>query len=442
MESQAVIVKRLLDEKIQEMERNKDMFITSPEKYFSRRRKLDFTSVISILLNMSGGSIASNLMDYFKFDPASATASAFVQQRSKLKPEAMEYLFRHFSQELPALKTFLGYRLLAVDGSDLQIFPDPNDTLSYYPGTNGQKHYSLLHLNALFDLANRTYIDALIQKSREQNEHKALATMVDRSLISNVILLADRGYEAYNNLAHLQEKGWKYLIRIKDGQQGIANGFDLPDTDEFDMSFDLRLTYRQTKDVRALCASDRNCYRLIPATVRFDYLKPKNRKHDPVAFYRLSFRIVRFRLSDSSFETVITNLDRDSFPPEQLKLLYAMRWGIETSFRRLKYTVGLVQLHSKKADHIFQEIFAAFIMYNFFELITSSVVIQKPHSKYSYSVNFSSAVHVCRSFFLGNVSPPDLEALLSKLLLPIRPGRSSSRKKIERPSFSFLYRVA
>jgi len=72
---------------------------------------------------------------------------------------------------------------------------------------------------------------------------------------------------------------------------------------------------------------------------------------------KLSFRIVRFKISDDSYETVITNLD---FPPDDLKLLYAMRWGIETSFRDLKYTIGLSAFHSKKVEHILQEIFARF----------------------------------------------------------------------------------
>lgn len=442
MKSQAASIRKLLLTAIQDMERNKDRFIRSPGKDFSRHRKLGFSTVVSVLLTLGGGSTANALLDHFKFDPAAATSSAFIQQRSKLKPEAMLYLLQRFAQQAPAPKTFLGYRLLAADGSDLHIFADPADKLSYYPGTNGQKPYGLVHLNALFDLENHIYTDALIQKSRQQNEHKALTEMVDRSGLDHVILLADRGFEGYNNLAHLQEKGWYYVIRIKDGRCGIAGGFDLPDTEEFDVSFDLQLTYRQTKEVRALCAADRNRYKWIPNCVRFDYLDPKSRKHDPLSFYSLSFRIVRFRLSGSSFETVITNLPADTFPPERLKLLYAKRWGIETSFRQLKYTVGLAHFHAKKADHISQEIFAALTMYNFSELITSSVAIQKRNTKYSYSVNFAAAVHLCRNFLLGNVSPPHLEALLSKLLLPIRPGRSNPRNLTNRPSFSFLYRVA
>lgn len=95
------------------MAKNKDHFTRSPGKDFTRKRKLDFASVISVLLSMSAGSTANSLMDYFKFDPATASTSAFVQQRAKLKPEAMEYLFRRFVQESPAEKTFHDYRLLA-----------------------------------------------------------------------------------------------------------------------------------------------------------------------------------------------------------------------------------------------------------------------------------------------------------------------------------------
>lgn len=38
------------------------------------------------------------------------------------------------------------------------------------------------------------------------------------------------------------------------------------------------------------------------------------------------------------------------------------------------------------------------------------------------------AVHICRQFFLGNVSPPDVEAVIRRNVSPIRPGRSSPRK--------------
>ena len=156
----------------------------------------------------------------------------------------------------------------------------------------------------------------------------------------------------------------------------------------------------------------------------------------------MSFRIVRFPLSDTTYETIITNLDTDAFPLSEIKRLYAMRWGIETSFRDLKHTLGLLHLHAKKVEFILQEIFAKLTMYKFCELITQSVVIQQKRKKHTYKVNFSDAVHVCFEFFLKNVPPPIVEAMLMKYISPIRPGRKDTRKQTQKPAVSFTYRVA
>ena len=77
--------------------------------------------------------------------------------------------------------------------------------------------------------------------------------MVDRSSIAKALIIADRGYESYNLMAHIQEKGWKYLIRIKDTRSsGIASGLDLPDSPEFDVWFHLHFTKRQTAEAKLL----------------------------------------------------------------------------------------------------------------------------------------------------------------------------------------------
>ena len=286
-------------------------------------------------------------------------------------------------------------------------------------------------------------MDATLLGQRKTNERSALCAMVDRSELENVLLIADRGYEGFNLMAHIQEKGWKYLIRIRDvaSSRGIASGLDLPDEKEFDLFVDLSLTTKQTKEVKLLCQS-RNQYRIITGTAPFDFLPRDNRKHDPVVFYNLPFRIVRFQIAEDSYETVLTNLDAKAFPPLELKKLYHMRWGIETAFRELKYTLGLLHFHAKKVEFICQEVFARLIMYNFAELIASSVIVSKADAKHAYTANFSVAVHVCRQFLLGNVSPPAVEALIRRHVSPIRPGRSSPRKTSVKYAVSFIYRVA
>lgn len=55
---------------------------------------------------------------------------------------------------------------------------------------------------------------------------------------------------------------------------------------------------------------------------------------------------------------------------EEIKKLCRLRWGIERSFRELKYTIGLTNFHAKNVDFILQEIFARLIIYIFTRLIS------------------------------------------------------------------------
>ena len=60
----------------------------------------------------------------------------------------------------------------------------------------------------------------------------------------------DRGYESYNLMAHFQEKGWLYIIRIRDGKQSMSSSFNLPNTECFDQNFSLNLSRKQTKQLK------------------------------------------------------------------------------------------------------------------------------------------------------------------------------------------------
>jgi hypothetical protein len=283
-------------------------------------------------------------------------------------------------------------------------------------------------------------VDTLIQPGRQQNEHKALVDMVDRSHVKDkVIIVADRNYESYNDFAHIEKKGWNYVVRVKDlGRSGILSGLsELPSCGEFDVCVQRILTRKQTKEVK----THPEIYKFLPTNSTFDFLDLHTNK-----FYPMTFRVVRIKLSDDSYETIITNLDKSGFPLNEIKKLYAMRWGIETSFRELKYAVGLLNFHSKKREHIVQEIFARIVMYNFAEMITSHVVISQGETKRIYQVNFTVAIHICRQFlrvcFWNNAPPLDVEALIRKNILPVRPGRSDNRKIKSKTAVSFLYRVA
>ena len=443
MKNKIRTIKRKLDDSISQLCDVSWMFSSNPEKDFSRDRKLPLKKVISILLSMQGGTLTTELLKYFNCSLEIASSSAFVQQRNKINSFAFPTLFDLFVKKTDSAKLYKGFRLFAADGSDFKIPHNPAHIESHYDGTNGQSPYNVFHLDAMYDLLQHTYQDVALGGDREMNERRSLCSMVDRSNTQNAIVIADRGYENYNLMAHIQEKGWKFLIRIKDIHSvgGIASGLNLPDFPEFDTFINLSLTTKQTNEIKELCENS-NEFRFIPSAVTFDFLPKTNRKFAPTVFYKLPFRIVRFKITDTTYETVVTNLDSIHFPATELKKLYAMRWSIETSFRELKYTIGLLHFHSKKVEFICQEIYANLIMYNFTELITSHVIVQKLNTKYVYKANFTVAVHLCRQLFLRNISPPNLEALIRKNVSPVRPGRSRPRNLTTKYAVSFLYRVA
>ena len=301
--------------------------------------------------------------------------------------------------------------MLAVDGSDLCIAHNPKDTENYLQTSENAKGYNLLHLNTMYDLCNRVYVDAIVQAGKKENEYKALTDMVDRSKITGkAIVTADRGYESYNVFTHIEQKGWNYVIRVKDkGSNGIVSGLSLPNEETFDKEYSLLLTRRQTKEIK----SQPEKYKFMPTVQRFDYL-PVGEK----GTYSINFRVVRFPISDNSYEVIITNLSKNEFPAQKIKEIYHMRWGIETSFRELKYAIGLTSFHSKKVAYITQEIFARLTMYNFCEIITTHVVIEQNDRKYSYQVNFTLAISICLHYFRcrNDIPPPDVEELIQKYI--------------------------
>ena len=429
-------LKNTLYDLIHEMSAHHWLYVADPKRNFRRDRKLPFEKVLAMMVSMGGGSLRNELIDHFHCSADMASASAFVQRRAQLLPEALEYLFHRFNEQAVTEQLYKGYQLLAADGSDLQIFADPNDPDSYYPGANGQKHYSLLHINAVYDLLSRTYQDILIQKGRKMNENAALVQMTDRSSIPKAILIADRNYEAYNGIAHMEKKGWKYLIRIRD-TAGMISPFQFKPACDLDIWKTITLTRKQTNAFKKMKADEPARYRCLPNSSPFDYID----LHDN-QYYDLNVRFVRFRISEDTYETVVTNLSADEFPASEIKHLYNLRWGIETSFRDLKYTIGLKQPVSKKAEYISQEIFARCLMYNFCELVTSHITVHYQSEKYVYQTNFSAAVHICRLFLRGSVAPPDAETNISRNLVPVRPNRKAPRNA-NRPRFNgFLYRVA
>ena len=428
-------LKNVLNYNIKKIAECSSLFCENSAVDFTHNRKLNFETTIKNVISMETGSLKDELLKLNDYSVDTPTASAFIQARSKIRVEAFQILFDRFNEKTHKDKLFKGYRLLAIDGSvlpiDNTIYDEEITELRH--GTTA-KAYSAYHLNASYDLLECTYDDLIIQGEAKKNENDAFCQLVDRYKGKKAIFIADRNYESYNGFEHVVQSGNKYLIRVKDihSKSSITQSLVPFTDDEFDIDVFRMLTLKQNKMTKA-CPQ---LYKFIPSNMRFDFMTKEN------PWYEFHCRVVRFKITDDTYECIITNLDRDEFSIDDIKNLYCKRWGIENSFRELKYAIGLNALHSKKRKLIQQEIYARMTLYNFCQRIVQEIKIpKKDKRKYEYQVNFTRSFHILRHFLnkKGGETPP-VDHLIAKEILPIRPGRSNTRNVQSKTVVCFNYR--
>ena len=108
----------------------------------------------------------------------------------------------------------------------------------------------------------------------------------------------------------------KFIFRVKDIESnGILRHCDLPN-EEFDLMITKRITRLQTKEVK----NSLNLYvRLMTNSSPFDYLDITD------DYYEMSFRITRFKITDDTYECLITNVSKEELNISELKEIYHLR---------------------------------------------------------------------------------------------------------------------
>ena len=395
-------LKRQLKFCIKTMNDSSSLFVVDSNKDFTRKRNHLFGSTLFNVLLLESGSLKDEMFKLFGYNLDTPTASSFVQARSKIRPDA-------FHSAIKDSKT------------------------TFYKANNSNKPFSAYHLNTSYDLLECTYDDIVLQGNAVMNENGAFNEIVDRYDGPKAIFIADRGYESINSFVKVGMKNNKYLIRVKDihSRTSVLRSFGpFPDA-EFDMHIRRTLTTKQTNEIKA----HPEIYKFVPKNQRFDFF-------DGSPYFDFECRVVRFKISDDTYESIVTNLDESEFNIQDIKDLYHLRWEIETSYRELKYHLDLNTLHSKKRMFIEQEIYAKLVLYNFCSRVSNNIKIKEKDRKYEYQLNYVRAFHIIRHYLKekGGKNPPDIESLIAKEILPIRPNRQNERKVKAKSPVSFNYR--
>ena len=205
-----------------------------------------------------------------------------------------------------------------------------------------------------------------------------------------------------------------------------------------DQTFDMTFDRLQTNDYR----NDRSFRTKLMNT------------NYPLRFVKIP--LMKAETGEMYDEVLLTNLTPDEFSLESLKELYRLRWEIETAYNVLKNKMKLEEFSGVRERLILQDIYCCVWLYN----LTMILIIEAneakgiPQDRYKYEMkhNISIAIGVVKTYFLRSLMSPtkqvrqesvdQMDTLIMKHLVPIRPGKSTKRKHSvnkSRRSYRYTY---
>jgi hypothetical protein len=401
------------------------------EKSFTRNRCLTFIVLITFLLNMLKRSQQDELDEFFKLlngtDVAVriVTKSALTQARKKLKFEAFVELNRvqtcYFYQSLQP-ETWMGWRLLAVDGSTLQV-PNTPDNLTYFGAWYPAKGSPcpMARISQMFDVLNAVTVDAAI--APKAVGERDLAAEHFAHLRLNDLVLLDRGYPAFWLFALILKQGAHFCARMKAGSWNIVKDFVASGLDE-------QIVVLQP-----------------------NYIAQQECKKRKLSAKRMLIRLIRVELEDGEIEVLATSLlDHQTYPVSIFKELYHLRWPVEEQYKVFKTRLELENFSGTSVLAVYQDFHAKVFAANLTAILArpaQEVVAQHSlEKKYRCQINMTNALSKMKDtivlfFHRSNILPllQSLWQIMIKTIEPIRPGRSYPRlSRVKPKKFPICYK--
>ena len=88
-----IYIKKLLISEINKVASEPHNYCTNPDTDFTRNRKLSMEKMLQGIIGMESKSLTNELLDLFDASAETPSASAFIQQRDKIRPIAFEFLY-------------------------------------------------------------------------------------------------------------------------------------------------------------------------------------------------------------------------------------------------------------------------------------------------------------------------------------------------------------
>lgn len=376
------------------------------KKVFIRNRKVSFAMNILLIFACLKRSIQTGI-DQFIIDMDTGfntySKQAFSKRRQCILPEAFQELYRlstEFFYKEAGYKTYSGYRILAVDGSKVNL-PCNKELMEIYGCQKSTNNLIQSLVSCLTDVLNNVILYGIMAPCNGNGRELAKQHILNLSKIKTDkdIILFDRGYPSAWLMQYIDQSGFKYIMRCSTSFVASINKKNF------------------TND---------------------GIIKHKFKKNGK----EVTFRILRFSISNNTTEVLVTNIFEE-FSTSNFKELYNMRWGIEKIYNCIKNRFGLESFSGTKPVCILQDFYANLYLYNALAMLMYGNNNKTPEkkdieTKYVYKINESQAVNKIRDNLIKAVMAESkiernklfmkVYKQLQKELVPVRPNRTYKRK--------------
>lgn len=358
--------------------------------------------------------------------------SAYCRARQRLSGEFLDVVEerskRYAEERIEGHHLWYGFRLKAIDGTSMKLLDTAENQVAY-PQPSGQKEgcgYPVMGVTGVLDLGTGR-IEKHTQGDYREHDAKGLYSLCDH-FGENDLLIADRAYSSYELMALLLAGGTHSVMRLHQKREGKMDWRRGKKLDQGS-----RLVVWNKPPSPGNCGITEEEWAALPDT--------------------MEMRIVRTRGKDRNGKPkwlyIVTTLtDAESYPTEEIALLYAERWKIEVKFRDIKTTMQLEMIRVKTPEMARKSLRMAFIAYNLVKALQMDAIAGKPYVM--DEIGFKGTLDVItefRSQFRNLQSKPRLlatrreaigERIRERVLL-IRPDRSEPRATKLRPkSYQYL----
>jgi Transposase DDE domain len=355
--------------------------------------------------------------------PCSADTGAYCKARSRLPEGVLARLTRQTGKraqdQSPGNWRWHGRTVKVVDGTTVSM-PDTQENQGAFPQSRSQKPgvgFPIARLVVLFSLAVGTALDAALGRYLgKQTGEAALFRALHGSLEAGDVLLADRGYSSYWEIALVQKRGVDVVCRAHQSR-----------------SCDFRTGRRLGPEDHVVAWErpprpgwmDEATYASMPLT--------------------LQVREARVRVRQPGFRTrvlvvVTTLLDALEHPREEVGLLYRIRWWAELDLRALKETLQMGVLRGMSPETVRKEVWAHLLGYNLLRGLMAESA--KGVGLLPFELSFKGALQAVNAFaaVLWTAGAGQLEELSRRLRAAVashrvgnRPNRYEPRQRKRRP---------